>query len=378
MDNLKSILFVLPSTAIGGAEIRFFHIMKSLSGMRCILLTHSTVAEHFSNRGIPIHTFKEDGQCNPMRVSFSKTIRYARNIAKTVKDEKIDVIVGIMHTGCFYASVARDVFRLRVPLIGSILGNISAFFRKEERSSTFMEGLFLQYLLKRPSLIVVSSTGVRDDLLNNFGLSENKLAIVRNGIDIQTIQKMAMEPIDTGNEFSGKTILTACRLNAQKDFLTLLRAFGKVKKKIQSRLVILGEGELRDEILNSAKSLKIEKDIILMGFRENPFPFIKKADVFVLSSFFEGFGNVIVEAMALGVPVVATDSPSGPSEIIQHGISGLLVPIKDHDKMAEAILQLLTDDKKRNQLSSSGLERAASFRFETMIQEFRNIIAGVS
>jgi glycosyltransferase involved in cell wall biosynthesis len=105
---------------------------------------------------------------------------------------------------------------------------------------------------------------------------------------------------------------------------------------------------------------------------------MKAADVFVLSSFYEGFGNVIVEAMALGLPVVATDCPSGPSEIIQHGVSGLLVPPEDHIKMSEAMIQILTDERKRKELSSRGLERADSFRLETMIEEFTNLISRVS
>ncbi len=378
MDSLKSVLYVLPATAIGGAETKFFNIIEKMRGPESILLTNRTVAGYFSIPGLKVYLFEEYGcRGEPMPVSLENARNYARAIKDVVKKEKTSCIVGIMHTGSFYASLARDIFRLRVPLIGTIEGNVSAFFKKEKRNPTFFERSLLWYLLRRPSLLTVPSEGVKDDLVKNFGIPGRSIAVIHNGIDITGVRKMAAEEAAIADGYQGKTIATACRLNAQKDFLTLLRAFREVRTEIESRLVIIGDGELREEIIRYAQDLGIDKHVVITGFQKNPFGFFRAADVFVLSSFFEGFGNVIVEAMALGVPVVATDCPSGPGEIIRHGVNGFLVPVQDHHAMAGAIRQLLEDAELRNEFKARGIERAECFRSKDMIESFRSLISRV-
>ncbi len=378
MDSLKSVLFVLPSREIGGAETKLFELLSGLSGIRKILLTHRAVADYYSGLDINIYTFEDHGCHKPLPVSPLKTIRYAKAIAKTSRRESSSCLIGIMHTGSFYVSAARDIFRINSPYIGTIEGNITAYFDSEERSPTVIEKSLLWYLLNRPSLLVVPSEGVRNDLRNSFGIAQEKIRVIYNGIDITKVQEAARKQADITDGYRGKTILTSCRLNSQKDFLTLLKAFKTVKEKVDSRLIIVGDGELKEEIVGHAKNLGIEGDLTLTGFQQNPFTFMKTADVSVLSSFFEGFGNVIVESMALGTPVVATDCPSGPSEIIQHGISGFLVPVRDHKGMADAILRILTVEKTRNTLVQHGLERAEHFRVDRMIEKFTGIIEKVS
>ena len=138
-------------------------------------------------------------------------------------------------------------------------------------------------------------------------------------------------------------ILAAGRLHIQKDFPTLLRAFALVRKEIPSRLVILGEGEKRKELEDLAQELGIRKDLDLPGFVENPYKYMKRAAVFVLSYQWEGLPTVLVEAMACGCPVVSTDCPSGPREILENGRWGKLVPPGDPMKLAEAIKEILTN-----------------------------------
>jgi glycosyltransferase involved in cell wall biosynthesis len=378
MDSLTSILFILPSNTIGGAETKVFEILKGFSGVKNVLLTHASIADYYSSLECRIYTFEEHGCYEPLPVSLKKTFRYATAIAKTFRYERPQYLFGIMHTGSFYTSVAKDIFRISAPHFGTIEGNISAYFDCEKRSQTVMEKSLLWYLLRRPSLLVVPSEGVRNDLKSNFGVAEEKITVIYNGIDIKKVRDTASEHADIPGDYSGKTILTSCRLDTQKDFHTLLKAFKVVKNKVHSRLIIVGDGELKGEILDYAKSLGIDRDIILTGFQKNPFKYMKTADVFVLSSFYEGFANVIIEAMALGIPVVATNCPSGPSEIIQHNINGFLVPLKDYEKMAEAVIKLLTDDTTRKELSANGLERAGFFTMETMVENFSSIISNLS
>jgi glycosyltransferase involved in cell wall biosynthesis len=374
MDDLKSILYVLPTQAIGGAETKFFNIIKHLRGVKSVLLTQHHVASFFSPLGKRIYLFEDYGCYEPMPVTVQKTFKYSWAIADTVRRERIDCIVGIMHTGSFYSSSAMDIFRVKVPVIGTIEGNISAFFKNKRRTPSLLERSLIWYLLRRPSIILVPSKGVKDDLIKNFRASEKKVVVIYNGIDIKTVNDMAEETLNINDDFNGHTIVTACRLNAQKDFVTLLRAFKEVRDKIESRLIIVGDGELREEIIAQSRHLGIERDILITGFQRNPFPFIKRADVFVLSSFFEGFGNVIIEAMALQVPVIASNCPSGPAEIIQNGVNGFLVPVNDHYRMAKTILMLLQDERLRKEIAAKGKERAGHFNLDNMVESLRQLI----
>jgi glycosyltransferase involved in cell wall biosynthesis len=374
MDSLKTILYVLPANAIGGAEVKFFHVIKHIQGARSILLTHLPVAGYFAALGITIYNFEDYGCFEPMPFSVLRTVKYAKAIAETCRQEAVDCVVGIMHTGSFYSSVARDFFRIRMPHIGTIEGNISAFFSREKRKPTILERLILWYLLRSPSLIFVPSEGVRDDLIRNFRADERKVKLIYNGIDINHVRSLADESPDSRTGYSGKIILTACRLNAQKDFVTLLRAFREVREQIESRLVIVGDGELRGEIVRYAREIGVEKDLVITGFQQNPYRLMKNADIFILSSFFEGFGNVIVEAMALGVPVVATDAPSGPAEIIQDQVNGLLVPVQDHGTMANAVIKLLLDKALREKIVANGMERAELFKVEYMAEKMGTLL----
>ncbi len=136
-------------------------------------------------------------------------------------------------------------------------------------------------------------------------------------------------------------IISAGRFSSEKDFSTLIQAFAKLRKKRQAKLILLGEGSLRASLEDLAKQLGVIDDLTMPGFVENPFAYLARADVFVLSSAHEGFGNVLVEAMACGTPVVSTDCPSGPREILDGGRYGALAPVGDADALAAAIQQKL-------------------------------------
>lgn len=132
-------------------------------------------------------------------------------------------------------------------------------------------------------------------------------------------------------------VLGVGRLVEEKDFSTLIKAFALAKSRDLLRLVILGEGEKKDSLIKISKDLGIQNDVLFPGFVRNPFVYMKEAEVFVLSSRWEGFGNVLVEAMACGTSVISTDCPSGPSEILENGKWGQLVPVGHEEAMAQAI-----------------------------------------
>src|SRR6185369_7788029 len=175
-----------------------------------------------------------------------------------------------------------------------------------------------------------------------------------------------------------RPLLVACgRLKALKGFDYLLDALVEVRKTIPASLWIIGEGEQRAALETKIKRLRLEDSVKLLGFQQNPFKYMAAADLFVLSSLYEGFGNVIVEAMACGVPVVATDCPYGPGEIIEDGKNGILAPPANALALAAAILRVLKDESMREKLSFEGRDRANDFDAQTIADAYGELFLKV-
>jgi glycosyltransferase involved in cell wall biosynthesis len=160
------------------------------------------------------------------------------------------------------------------------------------------------------------------------------------------------------------------RLNPQKDFGTLLRAFAALRREREARLIVLGEGEEREALARLAAELGVANDVDMPGFADNPYAHMSKAALFVLSSRFEGLPTVLVEAMACGTPVVATDCPSGPSEILEGGRLGGLVPVGDADALARAMAEALDRPVPTELLCA----RAADFAVERAVDRYLELL----
>lgn len=192
--------------------------------------------------------------------------------------------------------------------------------------------------------IVAVSQGVKDLYLTAGGkVAPDHVTVIHNPVDARFLEDAMGEGIS--EEWFRRDprpfLLGAGRLEPQKDFGTLLRAFALVRRSWDGRLLILGEGRERERLERSIRELELERDVLMPGHAPNPWKFMGRAEAFVLSSAHEGFGNVLPEAMAAGLPIVSTDCPSGPSEILERGKWGGLVPVGDAEAMARAILSAL-------------------------------------
>ncbi|HAZ49944.1 MAG TPA: glycosyl transferase [Cyanobacteria bacterium UBA11369] len=218
--------------------------------------------------------------------------------------------------------------------------------------------------------VVAVSQGVAKDLATTTNLPQQRIRVIHNPIIRPELFEKAKEPADHPWFDPGEppVILGVGRLVEQKDFPTLIRAFAIVRQTQPARLVILGSGKEREKLNAIVSELGIKNDVAFLGFAQNPYAYMSKASVFVLSSIEEGLPTVLIEAMAVGTPVVSTNCESGPDEILDNGKYGELVPVRDPDAIAQAILKILSGNAKS--VDPAWLEQ---YTLETVTQQYLNI-----
>lgn len=195
--------------------------------------------------------------------------------------------------------------------------------------------------------IVAVSEGITADFAQATGIPVETIRVIYNPVILPELAEKAKAPLDHPWFEPGQppVLLGVGRLTPQKDFPTLIRAFAQVRQSCPARLLILGEGRERTNLEALVKQLNLESEVSLPGFKDNPYAYMARAALFVLSSRWEGLGNVLVEAMYCGTPSVATDCPSGPREILKDGQYGSLVPVGNPTALAEAIKRALASQK---------------------------------
>lgn len=213
----------------------------------------------------------------------------------------------------------------------------------------------LRWAYRRADHVIAVSQGVANDLTASLGLADHEVEVIANPVAAQAIAEQAAEPLvhPWFAPDQPPVILGVGRLRPAKDFPNLFRAFAHVRERVDARLLVLGEGEERPALERLAIELGIDDALQMPGFVANPFQIMANAHVFVLSSRWEGLPGALLEAMACGCPVVSTDCPSGPHEILDGGRYGPLVPMGDPEALASAILSVLADPPSPDVLQAS-------------------------
>ena len=258
----------------------------------------------------------------------------------------------------------RVVLRVSNHLTGSHLGN-------SERPRP-LRLKFARRIYGQADAAIAVSQGIADDLVEHTTLSREQVHAVTNPTYTPEIETAAAASLDHAWLLPGSPplLLGAGRLAPAKDFAMLLRAFARVRARRSVHLVILGEGSKRGSLEQQLHELGVAADVELHGFVDNPFAWMSRASLFVLSSAWEGSPGVLVEAMACGCPVVSTDCPSGPDEILAGGRYGRLVPVGDAAALADAIVETLDTTIDREALRS----RAREFNVDRAVEHYLDIL----
>ena len=278
-----------------------------------------------------------------IRLGTSHSLLAAPALARYLRARRPAALLAAKDRAGRAAVVARALARTQTPLVLRLGTQLSTAMADRTPIERWLRYTPIRALYPAVDRIVAVSEGVAEDTARIARLPRERISVIRNPVITPELAPLAAAPCDHPWLAPGQppVILGAGRLQRQKDFPTLIRAFARLAGELDARLMILGEGGKRPELESLIATLGLAERVALVGFQDNPYAYLARARLFVLSSAWEGSPNVLTEALALGVPVVSTDCPSGPSEILEAGRFGPLVPVGDVASLAEAMRQTL-------------------------------------
>lgn len=357
----KVVLF-LPTLGGGGAERAMLNLSKILSKQYRVSLVLSKAEGAYLPEAKALGVELVDLKCHRPRWALVPFFHYV----KTVRPE---VVISALETSNIFGAMARLVGRYRLVLTEH--NTPSLHYRRQKdpllRSYTYWASPFYR-LADR---VVAVSKGVAEDAIRAYRLPPERVTVIYNLVVTPSFFERMRTPVPPPvfyGRAKGPLIVAAGRLSSQKGFDLLLRALRLVLEETSVRLLLLGEGPERASLERLAQDLGVAPYVSMPGFTPHLPAYLANADLFVLSSRWEGLPTVLIEALAAGVPVVATDCPSGPREILEGGRWGRLVPVEDIQALAQAMLAQL-----RNPLPPPP-ESWARFTEEVVSQQWRSLM----
>jgi glycosyltransferase involved in cell wall biosynthesis len=333
-------------------------------GKQVDLLTIRAESRHIGDLPADIHHVALDARHAMTAIpSLARYLRVARPPAMLVAKDRAGRA----------ALMARWLARVRTRIVIRLGTNLSAALEGRSSLKRLLRILPMRLIYPQVDAIVAVSDGVAKDVVRTTGIARERIEVIRNPVVTPRLEQLAKAPAPhdwLGANHDEPVLVAAGRLTRQKDFPTLVRAFAIVRAQRPCRLIILGEGAQREMLAGLARKLDVVDDIAMPGFVDNPYAWMSRADLFVLSSAWEGSPNVLTEAMAVGTAVVATDCPSGPRELLGDGRYGPLVRVGDHQALAEAVLERLESpidaDTLRNAVQEYTAERSAAHYLQVL------------
>lgn len=355
----RSIAIYLSDLSGGGAERLHINLASTLTaaGYDVVFLLDRQRGELLE---------KVPAGCTIVSLDAPRQLRAVFALARYLRRSPPDILIANMEHMNIMALAARAIARSAVRIIVSQHSTVTELAKRPSWQFRVLRPLYATFLRFADGIVAVSR-GVCDDLARFAFLDRKRITVIYNGvIGLDHHQRAACTPEHAWFSSPGPIVAAAGRLTVEKDFATLLQAVSQVRSEPEVRLLLLGEGPLRAELQALAKSLGIEARVSMPGFADDPLPSIRAARLLVSSSRFEGFGNILAEALGCGTPVVSTNCPYGPAEILENGRYGTLVPVGDSSALARAIEVALVQEPDRETL----IAHSATFSIETCAEAY--------
>jgi len=365
-DKAKHFAVFAPDMAGGGAERAALQLAAGLAdrGHRVDLVLAAARGPRMAE--IPQNVRLVNLGSNRVLTSVPRLARYLRK-------EKPDGIVSVLDHANIAALLARRLARSPARAVVIEQNNLSlAAANGSSLIDRLMPRLANRFYPWADAVVGVSG-GVIDDLVNLLpAVPADRFHVIYNPIVTPELRAKALVPIDHPWFANGDPVLVAVgRLREQKDFPTLVKAFARVRSQRKAKLLILGDGSERSNLERLVAEMSLSDDVALPGYTDNPYAYLARAAAFVLSSKWEGLPTVVVEALSCGAPVVATDCPSGPREILADGRYGQLVPVGDPTALAAALLRVLDGETIR-----PPDESWRPYQLEAVVDQYLKVLSG--
>lgn len=368
MSTRQRVAFLITNLAGGGAERATAALAEGLDKNLfevCLILERDTLAIYEPPDNVEI-----------VRLSAANTRGAIIPLIRFLRKWRPDVIYSALPHLNVISVVASKFVTHPIRTVVSVHNN-----QKRELAAV-PDGWLLKRLMpmvyKLCSAAVVVSHGIRDELVRS-GVKPSKLHVIYNPIDIEHIKQLSKESVHhkwLNSEYS--VVMSMGRLVPQKNFKLLLQSFSNVyNENPNARLIVVGGGEMMDELLGVSKDLGLEAVVDFVGLKTNPFSWLVNASCFVLTSEYEGFGMVIVEAMSVGVPVVSVDCKYGPGEILKGGEKGVLVKDGTAESISASILEVLNNRELAESFREKGKERANDFNVDVPVRQLEKLFYGL-
>ena len=299
-------------------------------------------------------------------------VRRLPTLRDYLQKERPDALFSTLTGNNLLAVWAAQLAKVPTRIVLRIATTLSVDFAQDQKASPTALPTLLRHWYPQAHGIVCVSQGVKRDLESFVGRPIQSAETIYNPLDLERIARLSKAPVAhpwlNGN--GPDCIVALGRLEPAKDYATLLRAFARLSAERPARLIILGEGRQRETLTALARELGVAERVDLHGDVANPFPFLACADLYVLSSAYEGCPNALMEAMASGCRVVSTDCPSGPRELLQDGAIGPLVPVGDADALAAAMESQLAEPPAPERVKA----RAAEYDLPSVVQRYLEVL----
>ncbi len=375
-DGVIKLLFLLPTFTFGGAERTSLNLLKGMdkNRFRIHLATSRNIYQYFERIEIEKFIAIEDLGLDAWFKSLKRFLSDVLKVASLLKTEKPDLAFGMMHYPSSLLVFAKKLYNLKVKIIVSPRGPSTEYLRHFEHK--FLRKVYLKWIFgffcRYADGIVISSAGMKKECIRDYHAIPDRVEVIPNSIDMNDIKIKAEEEIDLDMPAEFKYIATSGRLEREKNIPILLKAFSELRREEKIKLLVIGDGSERKKLERLSHELDIREDVIFVGYQNNPYKFIRRSDIFVHTCLFEGFANVIIEAMACKVPVVAVNCPYGPRDIIKHEENGFLVPMDDEKALIDVLLILADNKELRDFIAKRGFERAMDFSVKKMVDGYQS------
>lgn len=388
---MKKVAFIIQHLTNGGAE-RTISNLSMILDEKCelylIVFDGKSVTYPYKGTLIDLELPPQHGKANKI----VNVVRRIKTVRKLKKQYQFDCVISFMF--------GANIVNVLSGHVGEIITSVRNYM------SMYGTGIYRRwrerFLARKSDLVVALSKMVEIDLNDTFGIESEKTVTIYNPCDTDRIKQLAQKECPFSFDSEYFYFITAGRMVHQKGQWHILKAFSEMKKRVQNiKLIILGSGQLENELKKLTQKLNIKDDVYFIGFVDNPYAYIFRSNCFVLPSLFEGLGNVILEAMACNVPVVSYDCLAGPRELISpetdprvraNGVEicscGVLVPLLDNtedwstslsaddEKLSAAMYELYSNPKLSADIVTNATNRLNEFTNEHIAYEWMNVING--